>query len=538
MSNYSVKSVILKKIENKINHYKQIKKIKEKFAFNKNVDLLEIYKRNKEWIINNSIENKGIRPQYELGNKYDKIAYPEVTGYFIPTLINWGFREKALQWADWLISIQHEDGSWYDFLDKAPYTFDSGQILKGLIAVYKINPSEKLKKSIIKGADYILSMQEDNGNLMTASKEFWHEGVTTELIHLYCLKPLVEIGEMFENKKYIDSAKKALKYYTTEFKEKLLDFHTLSHFYAYMIEALIDMGETELAKKAMDNVSKYQKKNGFIPAYKNVNWTCSTGLFQFAVCWYKLGEKVKADKTFDYACSLQTQNGGWLGSYGRKASYLPHAEISWASKYFLDALQLKISVHFSNTVDTKMLNVGGTYALEDTISDDDARLVALLKNFEIYQNSNIKLLDLGCGLGRFLKQINKNYPEFELYGCDISKYILDKVPEYVNKACGSLLNTPYKDNTFDVIITIEALEHALDIENALREMYRILKNDGTVYILDKNIKYKGSLEMPPWEQWFDVEELKRLMEDVGFKNIEHEQVYNDSGMYILWKGEK
>ena len=332
MVHYSLKSKILKKAEKKINHYNQIKMIKENFAFNKDIDLLEIYKRNKEWIEKNSVPQKGIRPQFELSDRFNNIAYPEVTGYFIPTLINWGYREKAVQWAEWLLSIQHSDGSWYDYTDCDPYTFDTGQILKGLLAVYRIKPSEELKNAILKGADYILSMQEENGNLTTASKKYWYDGVTTELIHLYCLKPLAEISELFEDKKYKDCAERALKFYTTEYRDKLVDFHTLSHFYAYMIEALIDMGEVDLAKEAMNNVAKIQKKNGFIPAYKNVKWTCSTGLFQFAICWYKLGEKTKADKTFDYACSLQTKNGGWLGSYGKSAGYIPQAEISWASK--------------------------------------------------------------------------------------------------------------------------------------------------------------------------------------------------------------
>lgn len=538
MAGYSLKNIILKKAEKKINHYKQTKMIKENFAFNKNIDLLEIYKRNKEWIEKNSVPNKGVRPQFELSDRFNDIAYPEVTGYFIPTLINWGYREKAIQWAKWLLSIQHQDGSWYDYTDCDPYTFDTGQILKGLIAVYKIAPSEELKSSILRGADYILSMQEENGNLTTASKKYWYEGVTTELIHLYCLKPLTEISELFGDNKYKECAERALKFYTTECKDKLVDFHTLSHFYAYMIEALIDMGEVDLAKEAMDNVAKIQKKNGFIPAYKNVKWTCSTGLFQFAICWYKLGEKVKADKTFDYACSLQTRNGGWLGSYGKGAGYIQHAEISWASKYFLDALKLKISSHFSNTTDTKMINAGGTYALEDIISDKDERLISVLKNLDKYKNQSIKLLDLGCGLGRFLKQINKHYPEFELYGCDLSKEILNKVPDYVNKSSGSLLNSPYENETFDVVMTIEALEHTLDIENALREMHRILKPEGFVYILDKNIKYKGSLEMPPWEQWFDKDYLKNLLTDVGFKNAECEIVSSQNAMYLLWKGQK
>lgn len=364
-SKYSICDKILKNLDSKITKYKKEKFLNEFFSTNKNLDLLSIYKNSKNWIESNSIYNKGIKPWLSIPDNFQNIAYPEVTGYFIPSLLDWGFRDKAISWAKWLVSIQHEDGSWYDYSNDDPYTFDTAQILRGLTSVYPIMP--EIKQSIIKGADYILSMQEENGNLTTASKKYWMNGIATELIHLYCLPPLKQIGEIFGEEKYINSANKALKYYTTEHREKLLDFHTLSHFYAYMMEALIDMGETELAKQAMNKVSKLQRKNGMVPAYKNVKWTCSTGLFQFAICWYKLGEKIKADKAFAYACSLQTKNGGWLGSYGKGANYLPKAEISWANKYFLDALKLKISTHFANTTDTKMKNFNGAYALLDEI---------------------------------------------------------------------------------------------------------------------------------------------------------------------------
>ena len=535
---YTKRTILLKKAELIINAHKKKEFLKNKFAFNKDVDLVNVYKRAKLWIENNSVPNKGVRPQYELSDKYNDIAYPEVTGYFIPSLIDWGFRDKALNWAEWLLSIQHDDGSWYDYNDIDPYTFDTGQILKGLIAVYKIKPSEELKSAILRGADYILSMQESNGNLTTASKRYWYDGVTTELIHLYCLQPLVEISNLFGDNKYKNSAINALKYYTSKYKDKLVDFHTLSHFYAYMIEALIDMGETEIARTAMDNVAKVQKKNGFIPAYKNVNWTCTTGLFQFAICWYKLGEKVRADRTFDYACSLQTKNGGWLGSVGKNASYIPNAEISWAVKYFLDALKLKISTHFANTTDTKMGNSNGTYALEDTISDDDERLICILDELSEYHKQPIKIIDMGCGLGRFLKKIHAKYPEFMLFGSDISNEILQNVPNYVNKYAGSLLNTNSCEDFYDVVLTVEALEHSLDIENAVRELRRILKPNGKLFILDKNIKYKGNLDMPPWEQWFDVNELAGIMTKVGFRDVKYKNVSKNNEMYVLWTGLK
>ena len=83
-------------------------------------------------------------------------------------------------------------------------------------------------------------------------------------------------------------------------------------------------------------------------------------MFQFAITWYKLGEKDKADKTFEYAASLQNETGGWYGCYGvttaenrknawlarlglkrERAIYLADEEISWAVKFYLDAKYYK-----------------------------------------------------------------------------------------------------------------------------------------------------------------------------------------------------
>ncbi len=67
----------------------------------------------------------------------------------------------------------------------------------------------------------------------------------------------------------------------------------------------------------------------------------TTGLLQYAICWYKLGEIEKADKAFDYVCRLQNKSGGWFGSYivaRDNANYFPNGEIDRAVKYFLDAI--------------------------------------------------------------------------------------------------------------------------------------------------------------------------------------------------------
>ena len=113
-------------------------------------------------------------------------------------------------------------------------------------------------------------------------------------------------------------------------------FSTLSHIFGYMMEALVDLGEVELARKGLAQASAIQKSNGAIPAYPGVDWVCSTGMAQLALAWYKLGEVELGDKAFTYLEGLQNPSGGFYGSYGLGGKYLPDAEISWAVKFFLD----------------------------------------------------------------------------------------------------------------------------------------------------------------------------------------------------------
>ena len=139
-----------------------------------------------------------------------------------------------------------------------------------------------------------------------------------------------------------------------EMKFLILD---LSHFYSYVMEALCDIGETGLAKEAMDKLSAILDEKGYIPAFKNVDWVCSTGMFQLAITWYKLGDIERGNKALTYAAKLQNETGGWFGSYAvidnpkptdnkEYPDYIPDGEISWAVKYYLDAIFYKNKLEF------------------------------------------------------------------------------------------------------------------------------------------------------------------------------------------------
>src|SRR3990172_9382942 len=88
------------------------------------------------WIKDNLHPDGGVRCW--TGGK----AYPEVTGYLIPTLIQYDEFSIAQQFAEWLSDIQNEDGS-FNGLDGIPRTFDTAACLEGLKAISRVGECAK-----------------------------------------------------------------------------------------------------------------------------------------------------------------------------------------------------------------------------------------------------------------------------------------------------------------------------------------------------------------------------------------------------------
>ena len=503
---------------------------KERIA--KRKDYIEVYQKAIQWIETNTIDGNSI-----ICNSKLRKGYPEVTGYYIPSLVRWGYRDLAIAYAYWLCSIQKDDGSWYDTYDRAPYIFDSAQVLKGLIAIYPYLPS--VKENILKGCDWILSNMDEDGRLVTPTKDAWgRPGMCSELIHLYCLSPIYAAANLFEKPEYRIAADRTLKYYKDNHYNEIMDFGFLSHFYAYVMEALLDVGETEMAREAMEKVALLQKESGAVPAYKDVDWVCSTGLFQLALVWYRLGEVERGNKAFYYACDLQNESGGWFGSYMSEDSlmqendYFPTEEISWANKYFLDALYYKGQAEFNLWADSILPSIEYEDERYRTISTEVGR---------ISDGNGKKILDVGCGKGRYLYNLLKDYPENQYYGIDLSDNVLRYItkPE-ISKKEGSLTNIGYENNQFDLTYSCEALEHAIDVRSAIREMARVTKPGGTIVVIDKNRDEYGRFEIKDWEVWFGLEALKSLMEEFCsevkvLKQLNYESKIDDN-LFAAWIG--
>lgn len=111
-----------------------------------------------------------------------------------------------------------------------------------------------------------------------------------------------------------------------------------------------------------------------------------------------------------------------------------------------------------------------------------------LKRFlEVIKNIDGRVMEIGCGTGIFLRSLKSYRTDLELSGCDISQKAIDlaKVNKQYNidYRVAEAQVLPYDNNSFDIVVMMDVLEHLADVEAALREVKRVLKDRGMFHLL-------------------------------------------------------
>lgn len=105
-----------------------------------------------------------------------------------------------------------------------------------------------------------------------------------------------------------------------------------------------------------------------------------------------------------------------------------------------------------------------------------------------YIKDNSMILDVGCGVGYLSSKFANKH--CRIYGIDIAfnylKMAVRKDNPY-NFVQADILNLPFKDKSFDIIVCSEVLEHIPYVENSLEEIKRVTRRlfISTVPILPK-----------------------------------------------------
>ena len=142
------------------------------------------------------------------------------------------------------------------------------------------------------------------------------------------------------------------------------------------------------------------------------------------------------------------------------------------------------------------------------------------------------ILDIGCGGGvnveRFLKMT-----ENKVYGLDYSEIAVEKSTKLNQDAIdegrcdviqGSVSELPFEDNTFDIVTGFETVYFWPDFVNDCKEVRRVLKDDGIMFICNEAIpdeedeRQKELIDLLDMKI-FSADDFDEYLREAGFSDI-------------------
>jgi len=159
------------------------------------------------------------------------------------------------------------------------------------------------------------------------------------------------------------------------------------------------------------------------------------------------------------------------------------------------------------------------------------------------------LLDLGAGTGDLAREVLKRNPQSRVIAADFTLEMMrvGRKPNDPPYSAADALNLPFKDSTFDAVISGFLMRNVTDENRSLKEQYRALKSGGRIVVLDTTRPKKNIVSPFIWfhmhviiptlgklitgtgeayqylpdstEGFLSAEELAARMGAAGFKNV-------------------
>lgn len=328
----------------------------------------------------------GVSASYDAAKRQWAGAYPETTGYIIPTFFRYAdfscndeYRQRAVRMAAWESDIQLPEGGvragTMDAAQVVPTIFNTGQVLLGWLSAWQQTGGSRFRDSAMRAADWLVAAQDQDGAWRRFASPFAAHAVNT--YNTRVAFALAKAGRALQEPRYLDAAVRNVQWALTQMhpngwleNNDLEDNERpLTHTIAYAARGILEVGViaadsilVDAAAHVARAVARTQRSDGALPgrldsAWRPASrWTCVTGNAQMAIIWQRLAAetgdhtwKEAAKKVIRFNLSTQdlTSNdagvrGGMPGSYPRSGGYMKNRYPNWAAKFFMDALMLQL----------------------------------------------------------------------------------------------------------------------------------------------------------------------------------------------------
>lgn len=312
-------------------------------------------------------------------------AYPETTGYIIPTVWSWADRRdaaaaarQARRMASWLLELQDRDGwfpagTWRRGAPVRPSVFNTGQILFGLVSAYERTGDSAFLESASAAARWLVGVQDADGA--------WRQHVYKNAVHSYEARvawPLVLVGRAAGDEAIVDAARRNLAFTLSLARPDgwwsgasfSASGQSFLHTIAYTIEAVLEAGLllqsqplADAARRTADALLQRQLPDGSLAGAYDERWVgtsyrCLTGIAQMALVWGRLYEVtggagyrtgLHAANRYLMACQTLTGvapelRGALAGSRPVWGRYMALRFPNWAAKFFADSLLIEEAI--------------------------------------------------------------------------------------------------------------------------------------------------------------------------------------------------
>jgi hypothetical protein len=277
----------------------------------------------------------------------------------------------------WLLSLQMPTGAFPGGLhgglaspESHPSVFNTGQILQGLVRAHAETNRAEILQAAIAAGDWLIEVQHSDGS--------WSgHAAYQNVAHTYYSMvawALAELSDRAVDRQYGFAAEKNLDWVLSHFRSSgwidginLQGHSNYLHFIAYVLQGALECGILRQRNDAIEAVAKSAwvllrkfETNKFLPGafetdFKNgQHFTCLTGNAQMSCVWLRLFEVTGDLRYLNAALKMNEMlkqlipmrggraiAGGVSGSHPIWGRYQPLRYISWGNKFLADALLLE-----------------------------------------------------------------------------------------------------------------------------------------------------------------------------------------------------